>query len=186
MINQSEFLLVAGSGRRDERPGDVLAWHGVVEGDQKVIVFAADLLVSAAGFTRDPAGAAALAEMIEWVAGNRPGAVAAPAIGAGVLASKWGRTVEGPFDGVPSAVSADGVVPLQGVVPGLFLGRRVGSAPRSLAIHAPGLVPGYDVPVDTPMPEMPSAPLRLWEWLALIALGFLLVDAWLHTRGRIP
>jgi len=149
------------------------------------IELATGLLAVEAGFVRRAEGAAFLASHIERIAGNRPGAVVLPAAPDGVLALSGAASVR--VDGGPGVVPRDerGRIRVGHLEPGAHL-LSAGDRKQDLCVHAGEVLPADARPAPAELPEFPGSRLNGWEWLALAALALVLIDAWLHARGRIP
>jgi len=149
------------------------------------IEMAPELLAVETEFARRAEGAAFLAAYLERIAGNRPGALVLTAETDAVLELVDAASVE--VDGGPEVLAADerGRIRVGDLGPARHV-VSAGERTRDLCVHAGALLAADERPVPEDLPELPGSRLRGWEWLALAALALVLLDAWLHGRGRIP
>ncbi len=157
----------------------------VVPGEPPRLEMAPGLLHPDGSFTRSLAGAAFLARTWERLAGNRDGAVALPEGEPMAFYLEGDVRVRVGSSARSLAVGEGSLAGLEGLEPGLGV-LEAGNESRSVAVHPAGiLASAADAGPGKPA-EPPTAPLRIWEWLVLLALGLVLIDGWLHLKGRIP
>ncbi|MBN2491194.1 MAG: hypothetical protein JXQ29_10150 [Planctomycetes bacterium] len=157
----------------------------LVPGAPAVLEVAPGLLELSSPFAREPAAIAHLAALLERLAGNRPGAVAVPEAAPAMLLAGTAAPVEIADTAGRRLPDVRGLLDVRDLAPGAW---TLGGAGRTdeIAVHPDRILPAGAPSGEERLPATPASSPRGWEWLALAVLVLVLIDAWLHVRGRIP